>query len=138
MTDPDNPARTVGTVSLVLGLLSVFPFGALAGVPAIVLALVALRQEPRSRGRARAGAVLGGLGIVATVALVLVFAFVTKAGKPSAPATEGTVATRYNLYEIQGSLQEWATEHGKAFPYAADFDSDSGAFMKFLARDRVG
>ena len=46
MINPDNPHRIIGTVSLVLGLLSVIPFGALAGVPAISFAIYALREEP--------------------------------------------------------------------------------------------
>jgi hypothetical protein len=54
MIDPDNPSRTAGTVSLVLGILAIVPFGALAGVPAVVLGIYALREEPRSRNRARA------------------------------------------------------------------------------------
>jgi hypothetical protein len=28
VVNPDNPYRTIGTVSLVLGLLSIIPFGA--------------------------------------------------------------------------------------------------------------
>jgi len=138
MIDPDNPSRAAGTVSLVLGLLSIFPLGALAGVPAVVLALYALREEPRSRGRARAGAILGGLGIALTVALVLMSPLVMKARRPSSPALARTDATRYNLYEFQCSLEEWAAEHGGALPYEWEFDSDSSRFMRFLARDRVG
>ena len=138
MIDPENRSRTVGTTSLVLGLLSVFPFGALAGAPAVVLALYALREEPRSRGRARAGALLGGLGIAMTVALILWVSFIVKSGRPSSPAVAGTDGTRYNMYEVQSSLEEWATKHGGAFPYESEFDSDSSQFMKFLARDQVG
>ena len=138
MTNPDNPARTVGTVSLVLGLLSVIPFGALAGVPAVVLGILALRREPRSRGRAWSGVVLGGLGTTVTIALVLLFIYIAGVGRVAGPALGSTDATRYNLYEVQGSLDEWATGHGGTFPYKADFDSDSSGFMKFLARDRVG
>jgi hypothetical protein len=138
MINPENPSRTVGTTSLVLGLLSVVPFGALAGVPAVVLAVYALREEPRSRGRATAGAAFGGVGIAMTVALVLLVSFMAKAGKPSSPAIAGTDGTRYSMYTIQGSLEEWATEHGEAFPSEAEFDSDSSPFVLFLARDRVG
>jgi hypothetical protein len=136
--DAGNPSRTIGTVSLVLGLLAVIPLGALAGLPAIVLALVALRQEPRSRGRATAGAVLGAVGTFATVALTLLLIFTTRPGKAACPALANADATRYNLYEIQVSLDEWAAGHGGAFPYRSDFDSDSSGFVKFLARDRVG
>ena len=138
MINPDNPSRTAGTVSLVLGLLSVIPFGALAGVPAVVLAVYALREEPRSRGRATAGAVLGGLGTAMTVALVLLFTLMAKSGKPSVPAITATYGTRSGMYALQSSIEEWAAERAGAFPSRTDFDSDSSRFMKFLARDRVG
>jgi hypothetical protein len=138
MINPDNPSRTVGTVSLVLGLLSVIPFGALAGVPAVVLGIYALREEPRSRIRARAGAVLGGLGTAMTIALVVLFSFITRAGRPSGTAIGDTDPTLRSMFAVQSSLESWAKEHGGAYPYAAEFDSDSSRFMKFLARDRVG
>lgn len=133
--DADNTSRTAGTVSLVLGILSVFPFGLLAGIPAIVVAIRALRHEPRSRKRARVGAVLGGLGILITAALVV--NYIADVSMQPNPPIGDAGATSYNMYNIQGSLDEWATENGGAFPYKADFDSDSSRFMKFLTRKRV-
>jgi len=138
MINPDNPSRTVGTVSLVLGLLSVIPFGALAGVPAVVLGIYALREEPRSRGRARAGAVLGGLGTAMTIALVVLFSFIARPGRLSSKNFGVTDPTLLSMFAVQSSLEDWAKEHGGAYPDAAEFDSDSSRFMKFLARDRVG
>jgi hypothetical protein len=138
MINPDNPYRTIGTVSLVLGLLSVIPFGALAGVPAILLAIYALREEPRSRGRARAGAVLGGLGTAMTIALVVLFSIITRPGRLSNTNSRVTDPTVESMFEVRSSFQSWAKENGGAYPDAAEFDSDSSRFMKFLARDRVG
>ena len=137
MINPDNPHRTIGTVSLVLGLLSVIPFGALAGVPAISLAIYALREEPRSRGRARAGAVLGGLGTAMTLALVVLFSIITRPGRLSSRNPVVTDPTIGSMFEVRSSLEHWAKEHGGAYPHAAEFDSDSSRFMEFLARDRV-
>ena len=138
MINPDNPYRTRGTVSLVLGLLSVIPFGAMTGVPAILLAIHALREEPRSRGRARAGAVLGGLGTAMTIALVVLFSIITRPGRLSSTNSGVTDPTLGSMFEVRSSLEAWAKEHGGAYPHAAEFDSDSSRFMKFLARDRVG
>lgn len=136
MINPDNPYRTIGTVSLVLGLLSIIPFGALAGVPAILFAIYALREEPRSRGRARAGAVLGGLGTAMTIALAVLFSITTRPGR--LPSTDFVASpTLSSMFEVRSSLEAWAKEHGRAYPYAAEFDSDSSRFMKFLARDRL-
>ena len=137
MVNPVNPYRTIGTVSLVLGLLSVVPFGALAGVPAILFAIHALREEPRSRGRARAGAVLGGLGTAMTIALAVLFSTSTRPGRRSSTSSVITDPTIGNMFEVRSSLEAWAREHGGAYPDAAEFDSDSSRFMKFLARDRL-
>jgi amino acid transporter len=138
MINPDNPYRTRGTVSLVLGLLSVIPFGAMTGVPAILLAIHALREEPRSRGRARAGAVLGGLGTAMTIALVVLFSIGTRPGRRSNPNPRVTDPTVGSMFAVRSSFESWARENGGAYPSAAEFDSDSSRFMKFLARDRVG
>ena len=138
MINPDNPYRTIGTLSLVLGLLSVIPFGALAGVPAISLAIYALREEPRSRGRARAGAVLGGLGTAMTIALVVLFSISTRPGRLSSTNSVITDPTLCSMFSVRSSFESWAREHGGAYPYEDEFDSDSSRFMKFLARDRVG
>jgi hypothetical protein len=140
MIDSDNPSRTAGTVSLVLGILAVVPFGALAGVPAVVLGIYALREEPRSRNRAWAGAVLGGLGTAMTVALILFTILI--AGRSRGPVTGSDFAvtdpTLANMFAVQSSLEDWAKEHGGVYPYDAEFDSDSSLFMRFMARDRVG
>lgn len=137
MVNPDNPYRTIGTVSLVLGLLSIVPFGALAGVPAILLAIHALREEPRSRGRARVGAVLGGLGTAMTVALAVLFSIGTRPGRRTSTNSVVTDPTLGSMFEVRSSLEAWAREHGGAYPDAAEFDSDSSPFMRFLARDRL-
>jgi len=72
----DSRARN----SLVLGILAI-PLSILAGVPAIVVGLHALRRIAasegalRGRGVARAGVTLGCLSVVvAVIALVLVYA----------------------------------------------------------------
>jgi hypothetical protein len=137
MTNRDCPYRKIGTVSLVLGLLSVIPFGALTGVPAIMFAVHALREEPRSRGRARAGAVLGGLGSVMTLLLLALLVISTRRSGHSNPDfVPGP--TLSGMFDVRSSLDAWARDHGGAYPSAAEFDSDSSEFMKFLARDRVG
>jgi len=137
VTPVGKPSRTLGTAGLVFGILSVFPLGALAGVPAVVLSVFALREEPRSRGRATAGVVLGSFGIVVTVGLVLVFAGVAKQWGRYKPDVSDAGLVQNNMYLIQGSLEEWAADSG-GYPAPADFDSDSSRFMRFLARDRVG
>jgi len=132
-----KPARALGTAGLVFGILSVFPLGALAGVPAVVLSAFALRGEPRSRGRATAGVVLGSFGVLVTVGLMLVFASVSNRSGLARPDASGSGVVSNGKYLVQGSLEEWAADSG-AYPAPTDFDSDSSRFMRFLARDRVG
>jgi hypothetical protein len=134
----DSQSRTAGIFSLALGMLSVLPFGALAGIPAVLLGIHALRNEPRSRGMARAGAVLGGIGIAMTIAMVLWFSLIMRTARLASASFAATDPTLSGMYVIQSSLEEWAMEHGGAYPYQAEFHSDSSPFMEFLARDREG
>ncbi|CAN5133601.1 hypothetical protein BH09ACT5_BH09ACT5_13260 [soil metagenome] len=63
------PARTLGILSLVLGIASIVTgTGPILGAAAIVVAVLALRQEPASRGLAIGGLATGAVS-VATVTL---------------------------------------------------------------------
>jgi hypothetical protein len=63
------PIRTLGILSLVLGVASIVTgTGPIMGAAAIVLAVLALRQESASRGLAIAGLATGAVS-VATVTL---------------------------------------------------------------------
>ncbi|MBX3100063.1 MAG: hypothetical protein KF761_10840 [Salinibacterium sp.] len=63
------PVRTLGIVSLVLGIASIVTgTGPIMGVAAIVVAILALRQEPASKNFAIAGLVTGAVS-VATVTI---------------------------------------------------------------------
>ncbi len=95
-------------------------------------------EEPRSRGRARRGAVLGGLGIAVSIALVVLFNVITRPGRLASANYDVTHPTFGSMLTVKSSLESWAKENGGAYPYTAEFDSDSSRFMKFLARDRVG
>jgi hypothetical protein len=105
--------------------------------PRPVLPADALRKEPMARGLPGKGAMLGGLGAFLTIVLVILSAVVVRAGRVSRTPLVKHPALR-GMYAVQGSLESWAKQNGGAYPYAAEFDSDSSRFMKFLARDRVG
>lgn len=58
------PVRTLGIVSLVLGIAGVaMGFNAVLGAAAIVLAVLAFRQEPASRNFAITGLVTGAVSV---------------------------------------------------------------------------
>jgi len=103
-----------------------------------LLAIDALREEPRSRGRARTGVVLGGLLTALSIALVVLFSVITRPGRLSRMNYGITHPTFVTMLAVKSSLESWAKENGGAYPYPAEFDSDSSRFVKFLARDRVG
>jgi len=63
------PVRTLGIVSLVLGIAGIASgFNVVLGAAAIVIAILAYRQEPASRSFATAGIVTGAVS-VATITL---------------------------------------------------------------------
>jgi hypothetical protein len=106
--------------------------------PGPALPADALREEPRSRGRARTGAVLAGLGTVLSIALVMLFGISARQSRLARTNFLAKHPALPIMCGVQRSLDIWAKENGGAYPYAAEFDSDSSRFMKFLARDRVG
>jgi hypothetical protein len=73
-----------------------------------------------------------------TISLAVLAIFIARGSRGPIPGFPATDPTMVNMFAIEGSLEEWADGHGGAFPYAAEFDSDSSPFMKFLARDREG
>ncbi len=96
-----------------------------------------LREEPGARGLPGKGAVLGGIGAFLTIVLVMLSAAIVRTGRVSRTPLAMHPTLR-GMYAVQSSFECWAKENGGAYPYAADFDSDSSRFMKFLARDRIG
>jgi hypothetical protein len=106
--------------------------------PRPALSADALSEEPRSHGRARRVAVLGGLGTAVSIALVVLFSVSTRPGRLASANYAVKHPTLRGMYAVQSSFESWAKENGGAYPYKAEFDSDSSRFMKFLARDRVG
>jgi Domain of unknown function (DUF4190) len=74
-------AQTQGTngkaiAALVLGVLSVLCFGILAGIPAIILGVMARKDVAEGRGTgdglALAGLILGGLSILITIGVIAI------------------------------------------------------------------
>lgn len=85
------------TASLVLGIVSLLCFGFLAGIPAVVLGVLAHREIKESGGRvsggglATAGIVTGAIGTVWSLVAVaiLVIAFFVGAGSSSVCTSDG-------------------------------------------------
>lgn len=81
---PAEPMDRVCTAAMVLGILAVaIPFAELVlGVPAILCGLAGLRRVAgvqgrlRGKGRARAGIILGAIGLLLCVPSVLILVYV--------------------------------------------------------------
>jgi hypothetical protein len=63
-TEAPVKGKGLSVASLVLGILSIFPFSFLTGIPAIITGAIALAQRRLGRGMAIAGVVLGSIGSV--------------------------------------------------------------------------
>jgi hypothetical protein len=124
MTPPDAPRPRLSrsaVVAFVLGLASPFAW-ALAGIPALVLGLSALRGVHRSDGGLRgrrlaiAGMVLGGLGVALTIAAF----FVVVVYELQVRAARGVCLN--NLRQIGLAARDYADERGEfppaVLPYA--------------------
>jgi hypothetical protein len=106
--------------------------------PGPALPADAPREELPLRGRARTGVVLAGLGTVLSITLVVLFGISARQSRLARTNFLAKHPALPIMYGVQRSLEIWAKGNGGAYPYAAEFDSDSSRFMKFLARDRVG
>lgn len=69
-----NPVQknTKATVSLVLGIVSIFCLGLIAGIPAIIVGRQAQTESPVGHGKAQAGIVPGWISIVLSIIGVII------------------------------------------------------------------
>jgi len=104
--------------------------------PALLASTLPDEQTPS--GRARTGTGLAWLAAGISVALVVLFGISARQDRLTRVDFLARHAALRGMFAVQSSLERWAKENGGAYPYSAEFDSDSSRFMKFLARDRVG
>jgi len=104
--------------SLVLGILSLFCFSILAGIPAVICGHTALSRIKHSAGALRgSGLALGGLitGYL-SIALIPLIALMAAIAVPNFIKARTTAQTNFcinNLRQIDGAKQEWALENKK-------------------------
>lgn len=82
----NNPAKTMGIISMVLGILSILPgcclgaFSLILSIPAVILAIVSLikmkeQVNQEGKGFAVAGLIIGGIGIIWGVVAITIVGF---------------------------------------------------------------
>jgi type II secretory pathway pseudopilin PulG len=118
----ETDGKAVG--SLILGILAIFPFGLLAGIPAVVLGHLSKSSIAKSMGRlkgdgmATAGLILGYLS-VAIIPLILIIAAIAipnllrarmAANEAAAASTVRTVNTAQAVYANQYPAKGYAPD----------------------------
>lgn len=119
--EPKQPRSPLATTSLILGILSAFPLGALAGLPAIVLGALVVKKRLTGIGLGFAGIVLGLLGTLLTTPAFLL-PRITRAAEDNRREQLRSV-----IRILQESLDAWADSTG-SFP-AIDHESDASAWI---------
>ncbi len=114
------PSSSLAIISLILGILSVlFCLGPLTGIPALICGIIAMKRaksEPAryaGRGLAKAGVVLGAVGIV----MVLLAAMMIPALAGARDVARQSVC-RSRLKEVGGAIRLYNMDNGGSYPPA--------------------
>lgn len=143
---PQNDGKAVA--SLVLGILSLVGcFGALAGIPAVILGVMAKRDISRSggtmggEGLAIGGIITGALSTLLSVGLLIFYVAIIGAAVASAPTYTPTYTPPYTAYTAPTTTATIAPTGPtalKPMPYTGslkviDFKSGGGSLRSQLA-----
>jgi ABC-type Na+ efflux pump permease subunit len=109
------------TASLVLGLLS-FGLWLIAGIPALILGVLALRDIERSRGRltgqgrALTGVIAGGVSSLMFIPLAAVLVFILLGSIQAARETQRRSVASENLRQIGEAIRQYEQANPPAPP----------------------
>ena len=136
----ETPAKGKGlsVASLVLGVLSIFPFSFLTGIPAIITGAIALAQKRLGRGMAIAGVVLGAIGTTAVTAGIILALIIPNFVLFQERARRTSV--KNNMHVFQTALEAYATDHNGNYPGSdADWsDPEDIVYAYFPGGDPIG
>jgi type II secretory pathway pseudopilin PulG len=126
-----NRGRGLSVASLVLGILAVFPFSFLTGIPAVITGAIALAQKRLGRGMAIAGVVLGVVGsFVIGVGLILALIL------PSLVLSQERArqsSVKNSMHVLQTALEAYATDHNGNYPsIESDWSNPEDIFCAYL------
>ena len=120
--NPDSKRKGMAIASLVLGILSMFCFGFLTGIPAIILGHIAhgrTRKAPdqyAGSGLAMAGFVMGYTSLLITL-IVVVLAARLLPQLAQAKGRAQSINCVNNLKQIGLSFRVWAIDHQDRYPF---------------------
>jgi len=101
-----DSGKGMSVASLVLGLLALFPFSILTGIPAAIAGHKALRRKSPGRGMAIAGLTMGWLSIAIVVPVAIVM-LVTKPRNTGASARSNSVTTTPAVDSLRLKHPDW-------------------------------
>jgi len=103
-------SKALSILALALGLVSLTPVTFLAGIPAIIVSIIALRRRRPGRGMAYTGLVAGAFGtIVLTFAMLLPLIAWQR-------ELDRVAAVKQNMQAYQAALDDFATENEGRYP----------------------
>jgi hypothetical protein len=131
-----GPGQTsvLSAVALTLGILSLTPATFVAGIPAIVVAIKALRDHRPGRGMAYGGLVTGVLGtFVLTFAMLLpIIAWQTDLHR--------IALVKQKMQAFRSALEDYADENDRRYPkeeISWEQEDDEGMVLHFKGRGRL-
>lgn len=129
-TTAQAETRTWSIVALALGLASLTPATFIAGIPAIVLSVVALRKRRPGRGMAYTGLVTGAFGtLVLTFAMLLPLVAWQR-------ELHRVAVVKQNMRAYRAALDDFATQNEGRYPRSGiswEKEDEDGMVLHFKA-----
>ena len=130
-TEAPVKGKGLSVASLVLGVLSIFPFSFLTGIPAIITGAIALAQRRLGRGMAIAGVVLGAIGSAVIGAGIILALIIPNFVLFQDRARRASV--KNNMHVFQTALEAYATDHNGNYPGSdADWSDPEDIFYAYF------
>ena len=123
-------SRIMSTIALCLGLVALTPLTFVAGIPAIVLSIIALTKRLPARGRAWTGLVTGALGTF-VLTFVMLLPIVARQRE-----LHRVAVVKRNMQAYRSALQDYAAENGGRYPKEGiswEQEDDDGMVLHFKA-----
>lgn len=126
--------RTLSIAALVLGLASLTPVAFIAGIPAVILAAIALKRRRPGRGMAYGGLVTGVLGtLVVTFAVLLPLVAWQR-------ELHRVAVVKQNMQAYRAALDDYAVENEGRYPKSGmswEKEDEDGMVLHFKADNGI-
>lgn len=132
-----NKGKGLSATSLILGILSIFPFSFVAGIPAVITGIISLAKRRPGKAMAIAGVVLGAsTPITAGIILALMVPSFVKFQERARVSS-----VKSSMHVIQAALEAYAVDHQGFYPGPEvkwEYDNGQGMAAYILEDNFVG